>query len=131
MKTNELMNGDLFMYRGCLCKFVIRPTGAIFQRIDGAEFLPCIVSEIKPIPLTEEILEANGFEVTDKDEHFKLVKYERQDRWVRYKIFYDGIRRCFALSPVGSCVRIVNVHELQNALHLCKLHELADNFKVE
>lgn len=121
MKAKDLMIGD----------WVENPKHTQVFQIVGMEIMPkgdaCRLKNdeyncdtwcdrIRPIPLTEEILEANGFE-TDE------VQYE----------FYDGYNFLLANGKgisvaVGS---IWYVHELQHALRLCGLNELADNFKVE
>lgn len=72
--------------------------------------------ECCPIPLTEEMLKANGF---DKEG----LTYE----------FYDGYN-FFLEGKKGVCVHVGPiwcVHELQHALRLCGLNDLADNFKIE
>lgn len=91
----------------------------------------------QPIPLTAEILEKNGF---------GMFKY---DRWVQYyRIFGNSVIPFVLYSTIGgemlsqevdifststntNCGIDVNyVHEIQHALRLCGLNELADNFKV-
>lgn len=91
----------------------------------------------QPIPLTAEILEKNGF---------GMFKY---DRWVQYyRIFGNSVIPFVLYSTIGgemlsqevdifststntNCGIDVNyVHEIQHALRLCRLNELADNFKV-
>ena len=91
----------------------------------------------QPIPLTPEILEKNGFE---------MFKY---DGWVHYYRIFGNSAIPFVLhSMIGgemlsqevgifststdtNCGIEVNyVHELQHALHLCRLNKLAENFKV-
>lgn len=93
--------------------------------------------EFEPVPLTPEILEKNGFE---------MFKY---DGWVHYyRIFGNGAIPFVLHSIIGgemlsqevdifststntNCGIDVNyVHELQHALRLCGLNELADNFKL-
>ena len=71
---------------------------------------------IKPIPLTAEILEKNRwFEIfKDKYEgHISLAKEETT---------------CFRIKNTNICLRFV--HELQHALRLVGLNEVADNLKV-
>lgn len=93
------------------------------------------------IPLTPEILEKNGF-------------YDRNTQWYYKRFWSNG---CFDIAVAldyreieiskvcgsgtdceeveyGSTISFgsdINVHELQHALRLCGLDDLADNFKVE
>lgn len=94
----------------------------------------------EPIPLTEEILKANGF-TTDNDHTLKgsciyhrlCGKYEDYkvivrllNGWVKIESFDDRWHTLLDLA-----IQPRYVHELQHALRLCGLNELADNFKVE
>lgn len=93
--------------------------------------------QVKPISLTPEILEKNGFE---------MFKY---DGWVHYYRIFGNSAIPFVLhSMIGgemlsqevdifststdtNCgIEINYVHELQHALRLCGLNKLAENFKV-
>lgn len=84
-----------------------------------------IYKDLFPIPLTTEILEKNGF------------SYDYEDGWEFAGKDYEPIISCVL---EGSFVqiesrglvaelRIQYVHELQHALRLCGLNDLADNFK--
>lgn len=54
------MDGDLVMYGGHLCRFVVDGRSAYFETDDHLnKYIPGIDTE--PIPLTPEILEKNGF----------------------------------------------------------------------
>lgn len=66
------------------------------------------IAPLEPIPLTAEILEKNGL---DKVPELSMVL--NRDTMPLYH------------SPM-----LYYVHELQHALRLCGLNELADNFKV-
>lgn len=81
----------------------------------------------QPIPLTPEILEKNGF---------TKVNSQRYD-------YGDPDTDCYVkINPKKNMIHVNGrnansnlyshsfVHELQNALRLCGLNELADNFKV-
>ena len=91
----------------------------------------------EPIPITPEILEKNGFE---------MFKY---DGWVHYyRIFGNGAIPFVLHSTIGGemlsqevdifststntnrGIDVNYVHELQHALRLCGLNEIADNFKL-
>lgn len=86
-------------------------------------------SDIEPIPLTEEILKANGFEsdnygyfvVESQDIHFWIIRYCEE----------DGCKHFSGHWVIGEIIPIDYVHELQHALRLCGLNELADNFVIE
>lgn len=94
----------------------------------------------EPIPLTPEILEKNGwiqckYETCEslyeyKGLHLRHTMIKRSNgRWVAN---VDGIVEKFPDECTHSSLRI-NVfyaHELQHALRLCGLNELADNFKI-
>ena len=83
--------------------------------------------QVKPIPLTPEILEKNGF-----------IKVNSQ----RYDYGYPDTDCYVKVNPKKNMIHVNGrnansnlyshsfVHELQRALRLCGLDELADNFKV-
>lgn len=73
---------------------------------------------VKPIPLSEEMLNANGI-----GEEGSLSC-----------TFYDGYNFFLDNEKYGLCVQVGSVwfvHQLQHALLLCKLNTLADKFKLE
>ncbi len=78
--------------------------------------------EVEPIPLTEEILKANGWECSDG-------WFERNDVDFFIAKCVDKYKLC-QVYHMRSFVTIAYVHELQHALRLCGLNELADTFKV-
>lgn len=75
---------------------------------------------LSPIPLTEEILEKNGF-VENKGSW-----------WLRSNLFTLNIfvEGGYCASSFSEQVFINNVHTLQHALRICGLDNLADNFKI-
>lgn len=75
-------------------------------------------NKFSPIPLTAEILEKNGFKNIDK------LGAERCNGFNIY--FKDGDGFSFNEHYFS----LHYVHEFQHALRLCRLRELADNFKV-
>ena len=84
----------------------------------------------RPIPLTPEILEKNGF-VFDCD--FWTIANPRYNnvRMVRYcSIDEDATDAFLGHWAFDENYAIDFVHELQHALRLCGLNEIADNFKV-
>lgn len=88
-------------------------------------------SNVAPIPLTPEILEANGFS-DRKNAGFQRLPTKSIERLVtlyyRDGIFCDGVP--FVDEDISMIKNIKYVHKLQHALRLCGLEELADNFKV-
>ena len=117
MKATDLMIGDWVLVKDA----------------PSAEFRPCRVTigllrnllisnetkrSVKPIPLTKEILEKNGFyksEVGKRDEigNYFLEKYDAPILF--FSIHYDDGR------DIGN--RIEYVHELQHALKLCGIEK--------
>ena len=107
---------------------------------------------LEPIPLTEKILERNGFKKYEEDYHNEYV-CEKCDETSYYEIViswkdsydngaldafnhvqWDGGWKLDIVSDgsynKGWC-KTIYLHELQHALRLCGLNELADNLKVE
>ena len=91
------------------------------------------VKDIKPIPLTQEILESNGFELTEKDDIFRC-----QDGKIVIEVgIYhpDFINIGFEQTTpdgtnkgeISSICKIdgsdIFVHELQHALRLCGIEK--------
>ena len=152
MKATELMIGDwvgrVFDDKRIDYRQVdwIR-TGEIGMRYQKIWAIGCI----EPIPLTPEILEKNGW-------HFSVVTKvpTGEDGYWVYEEGGIELLLHFPIRPIAGLLRISNksgllrifdkwlirrmpdfmwkdtlyVHELQHALRLCGLNELADNFKV-
>ena len=116
MKANELMIGDWVYVKDY-------PMNPEAKQVTANHFVRSLC-EFKPIPLTEEILKANGF-----------IHKDTMDEWWHEE--YDptwGIRMSdFELTDEFNFGRakITYVHELQHALRLAGLQELADNFKIQ
>lgn len=82
----------------------------------------------EPVPLTEEVLKSNGF-TKSKDERYYYAPNDNR--------FILGFMGGYANLPAHifvECgfypVTIKYVHELQHAIRLLGLDELADNFKL-
>lgn len=81
---------------------------------------------LQPVLLTEEILVANGF-----TKNLTPNEYELDHN--TYSIYYNTkhslmVVECYEKTLLDLFVS--NVHELQHALRLCGLTDLADNFKI-
>ena len=142
MKANELMIGDWCCDKH---KFPMQITNVgedyAYATWEGNEGDPWEFDDKddqpEPIPLTPEILKKNGFE---------MFKY---DGWVHYyRIFGNSVIPFVLHSTIGGGmlsqevdifststktnrgIDVNYVHEIQHALRLCGLNELANNFKL-
>ena len=90
--------------------------------------------QVKPIPLTAEILEKDGWE-RDIDKEWEYNNshilphycYQWEKRNVKIEM-YSGLEGFTISLIIGR--RFYAVHELQHVLRLYGLDELADNFKI-
>lgn len=130
MEARELMHGDLVLYGGHVCRFVIDANTAYLQRLsDGTQYLPCACQEAEAIKLSEEILKANGWRITKGNpSQGTMTRGFLVD--VGFVYFFDD-RIEF---EIGSHIRVRGIfdciNELQHAYRLCGLNDLANNFKV-
>lgn len=129
MKPNELMIDDWVEYGQYIT--------TVRHLSDKIVLSGCVgrLDEVRPVPITPEILEANGFiksgymcrcchNLADFDNHAQLdynlkfstfeIKRMKNRAWSA-KIYIDAHY----------------VHELQHALRLADLNDMADNFKIE
>lgn len=119
MEANELMIGDWVNF-GSFIRQVIQSD--YYQDVNG----DCVLDGVKPIPLTAEILKKNGFVPDNFSPYYLPIK----DGSVRFSKHQYGLY-CNILRPYQRYDGVCNyVHNLQHALRLCGLNDLADNFKV-
>lgn len=81
-------------------------------------------SDVEPIPLTEEILKDNGFVFDGLIRSYKKFKISKS-------FFSFALFKKYIIEIGEIAYTIKYVHELQHALRLCGLNEMADNFKIE
>ena len=104
--------------------------------------------QVKSIPLTPEILEKNGFDPetfltaeSERKVYFKefpgcVVEPADSGKYIfgttKYwsKTYSDGSPIDWGTMYESRIYNLQYIHELQHALRLCGLNELADNFKV-
>ena len=116
MKTTELMIGDKVMVK-VLSQI---PNTYVLHTWTANDYSRDI--QVKPIPLTSEILEKNGW----KDDGL----------WYEYQDDTSTIQSCLPdMRGIINGIEIKEfqckyVHQYQHLLRLCELNELADNFKV-
>ena len=146
MEANKLMTGDwVLIKRTPSCEYPYKICSINNYSILGEDYADWIeveageeinLEDIKPIPLTAEILEKNGFTLKKADMYFPNDGYIWFDSIENNELveiyIYDkpinGVRvltkitnDCKAhggVNKVHSC-EIENVHELQHALRLC------------
>ena len=124
IKCRDLMVGDYIANRNGSPMQIVAVDEDNAYACEGNEERPWIFGdnegyEPKPIELTPEILEKNGW------------WYDGDDMWQHEEVgFYiekwDGRFQCYEINDI----KLDSVHELQQILRLCGLNELADNFKV-
>lgn len=125
MNATDLMIGDWVYRPDCYDQVKeIRYTGVI--GIDSMRGLIAF-SELKPIPLTQVILEKNGFEVTRN-----MSSSGNKDVWSwrvsKNKVFHIIEHHNKKMFPyfwieLGSNSDIKYVHQLQQALRLCGIEK--------
>ena len=143
MKAKDLMIGDWVCLKDdTKSELPLKVDGVLTDDIslEGEGFLGGVDGLIRPIPITPEILEKNGF--YDRNTQWY---YKRFGSYVCFDIAISLVYREIKVSKVcgagtdceeeeyGSSIVFGNdicVHTLQHALRLCGLDELADNFKV-
>lgn len=104
-----------------------------------AEHYQRSLCEFEPIPLTKEMMKANGWDVNDScyawykiDEHTMLCYYWYEKRLTKVFNIVDEWQNHSKVSDITFRARcLANVHEIQHALRLCGMIDLADNFKIE
>lgn len=126
MNSNELMIGDLVMYNpNVFIEDEYEHTHECYvERISSGEDIDLAIDGcFYPIPLTPEILEKNGFDI-----HETLGEWHPSVDGFRFINKYSD--EPLEIDACGLYVEIRYVHQLQHALRLCGLNDLADNFKV-
>lgn len=133
MKANELMIGDWVKAKDIEYAQIsfIDQYGDIGLDMKDESKNPFQEQEIDPIPLTDEILEANGFEKFG-DCCLHKLQLEEERIIIQANLVYIEI---YSTSRHERMLRLhsvkFHVHQLQHALRLCGLNEVADNFKIE
>ena len=92
-------------------------------------------TKIKPIPLTPEILEKNGFKgecylILELDEFSYLEYYPFEGRLRKIWHGIDEWNNHSDTKDITFQCHCKYVHELQHALRLCGMNELADNCEI-
>ena len=121
MEAKELMIGDKVMVK-VLSQI---PNTYVLHTWTANDYSRDI--QVKPIPLTTKILEENDFWEDEDD-----IRYHNEsEMWVHTDVDltiekFEGRLQCYEIPDM----QFNYVHQIQQALRLCRLNELADNFKV-
>jgi len=82
---------------------------------------------VEPVPITPEILEKNGFELKPDGWLWCKDGNEEQDYiFIQFRKGCEGVRNCeinFINKARATFKQMFFVHELQNALRLCKIEK--------
>lgn len=149
MKATDLTIGDYVKYQGCIY---------IIEEISAKGWVHLIHSEAKvrvnmtsdyiidllePIPITSKILKKNGLEKVIDEDGTECYRYYNRaaDGYIKISL-YDGDDSNWSIEIINyekfndneivysNNFTFLKVHEFQHALRLCKLNELANNFKL-
>ena len=122
MEAKELMIGDKVMVK-VLSQI---PNTYVLHTWTANDYSRDI--QVKPIPLTAEILDENDFWIVEDD-----IRYcGDSEVWIHTYVEhldiekFEGRFQCYEIPDM----QFNYVHQIQQALRLCGLNELADNFKV-
>ena len=129
MKPTDLMLGD-FVNGSPVSEFPMRVTlideGGCYLNFEGNEGDPFDGdfgdNGMQPIPLTPEVLKANGWEVFYDGVRF-VHHFHNDDN---HNVKYDKEAGIYTYHTI----RFRYVHELQHIFRLCGKGDLADNFKI-
>lgn len=127
MRINELQIGN-WVYEGERAQFPMFVTGILKDSDgDGEVYLDfggnegdvwdVNIEDVRPIPITEELLEKNGLEKhpaywNESQNYFKLP----DKRFALLSVMY-GDETLYRIRGMG--INVKYVHELQNAMRLC------------
>lgn len=98
--------------------------GAYFKDIDPEEEYDCTLSQARPILITPEILEANGWSNDGMyarlriDEQLHLEYYYHEHRLRKYYCGVDEWQNHAKVTDITFAVHCYSVHQLQHALRL-------------
>ena len=131
IKPTDLMLGD-FVFASPVSEFPMRVTlideGGCYLNFEGNEGDPFDGdfgdNGMQPIPLTPEVLKANGWEVKE-EMHLCYLNLGG----LGFFEWYLPSRALF-ISDGMLPLPVQFVHQMQHALRLCGRGDLADNFKV-
>lgn len=124
MRAGELMIGDYVIRKNVPKEILIVDTidsirGIVYLDLDGLGITEKI-ENIEPIPLTQKILEKNGFV---KSKYGEMVLDEELGTSEIYIVLEPNYDEAYYWWRVNNelITKIKNVHELQHMLRLCRI----------
>ena len=142
IKEEDLMINDLVYHKIGTLQRVVHITIEGFAKQEDDlnkyyDYKDTTFGHLLPIPLTSEILEKNGWRMTECEGEYThddvsmfLITEQNYVRCVIADYNKFGRFNAHGVSYAELC-ELHYVHELQHVLRLCDLNELADKFKVE
>lgn len=127
MDVNDLMIGDLVQVNGEVFKVISISYFDIGISDSKEDFYHEHIDNIEPIPLTQKILEKNGFVKQDYDGW--LISENNGRRLIEYRTDYFGglLIINYVEEPYSKIsIKLKYVHELQHALKLCRFDKDID-----
>lgn len=126
MKANEnLMVGDWVKFKGSDLYHQVKVVSNKSIKFDNQKWFA--KSSVEPIPLTQEILEKNGFRIVHESEFYVSYFQDIQGFHTEVKVDKDGIFQKLSMwDGFGNKVTIIEckfVHQLQHALRLCGIEK--------
>ena len=117
MTHTDLQIGDYVYHKDKIVKVdILTPSDLNLAVADEDGSDDALYKDIKPIPITPEILAMNGFKYRIEDD---LVFWVNDSRYIEYNSFNNSF---IILGESSTFYGICNyVHELQHALRLCKI----------
>lgn len=129
MKVNELMIGDWVLINGTPRK--IQAVDGVDDEIMADDELYTLAEDryhsedkVEGVPITPEILEKNGFDISDPE----VAQYHFEEDGQRYHFSLrqmynqkDGKPNGYSFFAFSVLTIIDYVHELQHALRLCRI----------
>ena len=129
MKPNELMIGDWVEYGQYIT--------TVRSLSDKIVLSGCVgrLDEVRPVPITPEILEANGFLPTNKGNSIWRIDFEEVNYRIKIEFLSNGRMQILVAENSTNLnyisVNSSSVHSIQQALRLAGLADVADNFVIK
>lgn len=102
---------------------------------DGSISHSAFIEDLQPVPLTAEILRANGWECiavgdngpsTPKQHYNRYEKWRCETKWGYREMFFDRMTKMWRFSGMNS-INFTEVHKLQHAIRFSGFY----NYEIE